>query len=155
MTSEKKQEFTYRVTRANPTELVVILYDMTLEYIAEAKAADTDYALAEAITLTRGCINELMASLNQKYPPAEELLKLYYFCIRRLAAAERKKELEPILEVEKVIRPLRDAYAQIAPQNTAGPVMGNSQTVYAGLTYGRNTLTENMTDNSSNRGLRV
>ena len=40
-------------------------------------------------------------------------------------------------------------------QNSSGPVMNNSQTVYAGLTYGRNQLTENMADQGSNRGMLV
>ena len=31
----------------------------------------------------------------------------------------------------------------------------NAQVVYAGLTYGRNTLTENMADQSMNRGMLV
>ena len=31
--------------------------------------------------------------------------------------------------------------------------MNNSQTVYAGLTYGKNVLTENMADQGANRGM--
>ena len=52
-------------------------------------------------------------------------------------------------EIRKVIAPLCDAYRQIQDQDTSGPVMNNSQTVYAGLTYGRNQLTENMADHES------
>lgn len=33
--------------------------------------------------------------------------------------------------------------------------MQNAQAVYVGLTYGKNTLTENMTDQSMNRGMLV
>ena len=33
--------------------------------------------------------------------------------------------------------------------------MNNSQTVYAGLTYGRNQLTENMADQGTNRGMLI
>ena len=50
---------------------------------------------------------------------------------------------------------LCDAYRQIQDQDTSGPVMNNSQTVYAGLTYGRNQLTENMADQGTNRGMLV
>ena len=58
-------------------------------------------------------------------------------------------------DIRKVIAPLCDAYRQIQDQNSSGPVMNNSQTVYAGLTYGRNQLTENMADQGSNRGMLV
>ena len=36
MTDELKKEFTLKITRANATELIVILYDMILVYIKEA-----------------------------------------------------------------------------------------------------------------------
>ena len=37
MDKEKKQEFTVRITNANRSQLVVILYDMILVYIEDAK----------------------------------------------------------------------------------------------------------------------
>ena len=36
MDKEKKQAYTRRITQANSTEMIVILYDMTLDYINEA-----------------------------------------------------------------------------------------------------------------------
>ena len=36
MKKEKKQEFTFRITRANKTQMVVILYDMVLTYLQDA-----------------------------------------------------------------------------------------------------------------------
>lgn len=158
MTREDKQQFTLRISQANSTELVVILYEMLLVYLREAKealAAEEDGMFHEAARKARGCLNELLQSLHLQYEPAPALQKLYLFCIRRLAAGEAKKDRKPLEEIEKVIDPLRDAYARIAAGNSAGPVMGNSQAVYAGLTYGRNTLTENMADQGANRGMYV
>ena len=62
-------------------------------------------------------------------------------------------EEKPLAEIEKVIRPLLGAYREVSARNPAGPVMENSQSVYVGLTYGRHTLTENMADQSPNRGM--
>lgn len=39
MTKELKQEFTLRITQANKTQLITILYEMVLLYLEEAKAA--------------------------------------------------------------------------------------------------------------------
>lgn len=158
MTKECKQQFTLRITQANPTQMIVILYEMLLCYLEEAEAAlqeEDKAAFSEAVRKARGCINELMRSLNLEYEPAPGLLQLYLYCIRRLAIAELHRKREAIDEITKVIEPLHDAYLQIADLNTAGPVMNNAQSVYAGLTYGKNTLTENMADQGANRGMLV
>lgn len=158
MTNGEKQDFTLRISQANSTQLIVILYEMLLCYVSDGKTALEQEKEAEfhaAIRRARGCVGELMNSLNLQYEPAPALLGLYGFCIRRLAAAESGKKAEPLNEVELIITRLRDAYEQIAGQNSAGAVMANSQTVYAGLTYGRNSLTENMADQGANRGMYV
>lgn len=158
MTKERKQQFTLRISQANSTEMVVILYEMLLCYLEEGEEAykvQDRTAYREAIRKARGCINELMNSLNLKFEPAPALLQIYFFCIRRLAACEVRNEDKCFEEIRRVIQPLRDAYGEIAGLNDKGPVMNNSQTVYAGLTYGRNTLTENMADQGTNRGMLV
>lgn len=158
MTKECKQQFTLRITQANATQMVVILYEMLLCYLEEAQAALAEgdkVAFKEAVRKTRGCLNELMHSLNMEYEPAPTLMQLYLFCIRRLAIGEVRRDASALAEVATIIRPLHDAYEEIAKQNESGPVMNNSQTVYAGLTYGKNTLTENMADQGANRGMLV
>ena len=155
MTKECKQQFTLRITQANATQLVVILYEMTLQYLADAEQAAEDAQFLEAVRSTRGCINELLNSLHREYSPATELSSLYLYCIRRLAVCEAKCDKAALADVRKVIAPLCEAYRQIQDQNPSGPVMNNSQTVYAGLTYGRNQLTENMADQGTNRGMLV
>lgn len=156
MRKEDKQQFTLRITRANPTELVAILYEMLLCYLEDGYQAldsEEEVLFHEAIRKARGCLNELIGSLDVRYQPAPEIQQLLLFCVRRLALGEARKDRALLMEAEKVIRPLKDAYAQLAKQNTAPPVMNNAQTVYAGLTYGRSALTENMTNQGANRGM--
>ena len=155
MTKECKQQFTLRITQANPTQLVVILYEMLLCYLEEAEQSQNMEELREAARKARGCFDELLRSLHPEYEPAPTLFQLYLYCIRRLAICESKEDRTVIAEIKKVIQPLRDAYAEIEKLNDRGPIMNNSQTVYAGLTYGRNTLTENMADQGTNRGMLV
>ena len=158
MTKEMKQQFTLRITQANPTDMIVILYEMTLQFLKEAKEAGEQADVAtykEGVRKVRACINELIASLHMEYEVAGNLYKLYMFCIRRLAYAEVRKEVKVLAEVEMVISKLKDAYAQIAPSNPAAPVMSNTQMVYSGLTYGKGALAEDMTHQSSNRGMLV
>lgn len=156
MTREQKQQFTLRISQANFTELVVILYEMLLCYLDECKTAldaENEGEFKEAVRKSRGCLNELMASLNMDYKISKELMQLYIFCIKRLARAEVKKDGMILDEIRKVIKPLHKAYSEVAVHNTQGPVMNNSQRIYTGLTYGRNTLAENMVYQSANRGV--
>ncbi len=63
MTSEKKQEFTLRISQANKTELVVILYDMFQAYLEDAEHAEGE-EFHNAISHARAVLNELIESLD-------------------------------------------------------------------------------------------
>lgn len=158
MTKELKQELTLRITQANKTQLITILYEMILLYLEEAKEAlhaenKADYK--NAIRKIRGCMNELTLSLHLEYEVAQNLLQLYLFINSELVQASIHFEEENLKHVESIIKQLHGAYQKIEKQDKSGPVMGNTQTVYAGLTYGRNTLTENLADAGTNRGFCV
>lgn len=158
MTKELKQEYTLRITQANKTQLITILYEMILFYIDEAGSAldaDDKPAYKHAIRKIRGCMNELTASLHLEYEIARNLLQLYLYINKELVHASIHYDKENLAHVELVIRPLYEAYKKIENQDESGPVMANTQTVYAGLTYGRNTLMENVTDPAENRGFCV
>ena len=76
MTREMKQEFTLRITQANKTQLITILYEMVLLYIDEAQEAlekEDKTAFRSAIRKIRGCMNELTSSLNFEYEIAQNL----------------------------------------------------------------------------------
>lgn len=158
MDNDKIQAYTRRITQANSTEMIVILYDMTLDYVSEAQSSlengDGDTGFTDAISKIQGCLSELINSLHMEYEPAGDLRRLYDFCIRRVAVSQAKKDGSILDEIVRVIKPLREAYSKITDKNTGGPVMGNSQTVYAGLTYGKDELIESLSTNA-NRGFLV
>ncbi len=158
MTKELKQQYTLKITQANKTQLVVILYEMLLIYIEEACQAHEKNDRAgfrEGIRKSRGCLKELMASLHFEYEPAMNLLQLYLYANRELARADIRNSTQELEHVKMVMTKLHEAYGKISEQDTSDPVMENTQTVYAGLTYGKHTLTENLSDQGSSRGFRV
>ena len=155
MTKELKQQFTLRITQANKSELIVILYDMLLAYVEDAKEAyaeENRAAFHDAIRKIRGCNQELIASLNLEYEPAMNLLSLYIYVNRELVHADVRNDIESLNHVVMVISGLKEAYEVVASQDKSDAVMQNTQAVYAGLTYGRGELTENMADQGMNRG---
>lgn len=158
MTDEKKQAYTVRITQANPTQLCVILYEILLDYLTEARAAyckgDRE-TFRSALDKSRGAVSQLLGSVNSGQPISETLRELYAFSLREIAKADAGNRVEPLEGVEKCMQQLRDAYAQISTMDARGQVMANAQTVYAGLTYGRNSLNENLADQGNSRGFRV
>ncbi|MDE7284224.1 MAG: flagellar export chaperone FliS [Lachnospiraceae bacterium] len=158
MTKELKQEFTLRITHANKTQLITILYEMILLYLAEAKETLSDEDKTEyknAIRKIRGCMDELITSLHIEYALAKNLLQLYLYINRELVQASMHYRQENLEHVEFIIKKLHTAWKQIETQDMSDPIMGNTQIVYAGLTYGRNTLTENMSNLKENRGFSI
>lgn len=158
MTKEMKQQFTLKITHANKSQLVVILYEMLLAYLDEAQDAHEKGDRADfrdGIRKARGCLNELMASLHFEYEPAFHLLQLYLYANRELARADIHNSTEELSHVRMVMTKLHEAYETVSSQDLSAPVMANTQTVYAGLTYGRNNLNENLADQGSSRGFRA
>lgn len=158
MTREQKQDFTRRITQANKTQLIVILYEMTLVYMGEAKTAQEAENRGEfraAIRRTRGCINELLASLHFEYELAMRLMQLYLYVNRELARAEVRNRKEPIQNAEKVIQGLLTAYQELSQQDTDPPLMVNAQTVYTGFTYDKRQLLDSLSNQGGNRGFSV
>ena len=51
-------------------------------------------------------------------------------------------------EAEKILKRLYTSFCEVAKSDTSGPLMRNTQQVYAGMTYGRTTLNESYMEDS-------
>lgn len=155
MTQEQKQNYTRRIAQANETQMITILYSMTLDYLADARNALMQNQTAEyEIQLTRAqnCINELIRSLDLGYAIANNLLQLYIFAKRELIAASVKRDPEYIDHVTDIFDKMYACYCELEKMNPAPAVISGAQTVYAGLTYGPGNLNETVQDPYRNRG---
>ena len=151
MENSLKQEFTRRLSQCNRGELIVIMYDIVFAYIEEAKLAyeKNNYdEYKEAIRKTQAGIDGLKKSLDFKYEIAKEIYPLYMYCYNALAKAIYQNRLDGLLEAEKILKRLYQSFCEVAKTDASGPLMGNTQQVYAGMTYGRTNLTENLVENT-------
>jgi flagellar protein FliS len=164
MDKEKKQMYSARVSQANASELVVITYEIIEDCIVEAKEELTKgekekfsfVIFEQEVGRARKLLNELMGSLDYSYKISLELLNLYRYADRQLSEALFQKKKEPLDNANKVLATLKKGFVEVAKQDTRGPVMENTQQVYAGLTYGRNALNEVLVNaNESSRGFRA
>lgn len=159
MDSGKLKAYTARVTQANRSELVVITYDVIIDSIEEAKKnfEAKDYLMYEKeLKRVQKLLNELMGSLDHRFPISRDLLQLYSFTNRRVIDALFKREPELLDTVVSVIGKLRVGFEGVAKEDKSAPVMGNTQKLYAGLTYGKHALNEVFVNgNEANRGFRA
>lgn len=151
MDNTLKQEFTRRLSQCNKGELIVIMYDIVFAYLEEAKAAyeKNEYVgYKEAIKKAQSVIDALIHALDFKYELSKELYRLYMYCKQTLAKAIYQNRLDGIAETEKILRSLYTSFCEVAKTDASGPLMSNTQQVYAGITYGRLELNENCIDDS-------
>ncbi len=151
MDNSLKQEFTRRLSQCNRGELIVIMYDIVFAYMDEAKSAHENKqyeAYKTAIKKAQAAIESLMKSLDFKYEISKDLYKLYVYTKNCLAKAIYQNRLDGILEAEKILKSLYASFCEAAKSDTSGPLMRNTQQVYAGMTYGKNTLNENCYEDS-------
>ncbi len=156
MTLEKKQEFTLKISEANKTQMITIIYEMVIYYLDEAidniGIGRKDDAI-KSLMRAQNCIDELIRSLNLDYELAKNLYQIYIFSKKELVVASATYSIHRIWRVLKNFKNLHDAYEELEKEDTSERLMGNTQKVYAGLTYGRYSLNENVTAQSYNRGL--
>ena len=150
MTDEKKKEFTRRLSQCNSSEMIVIQYDIFFTYLEDALMAFEagGEPFKEAIRHADAVLERLQSSLDFKYELAKQLYPLYNYSRRQLALAQAIHKKKPISNARNVMNKLYEAFVQIAAEDTSEPVMHNAQAVYAGYTYGRNSLNEATLDSA-------
>jgi flagellar secretion chaperone FliS len=124
------------VLTASPGQLVLLLYDGALNSLAIARGAFAlpakDLRRFETINRqlakARSIIAELQGRLDFQAGPefAEIMHRLYDYYNRRLLDANMRKEVEPVIEVENLLRQIRDTWSEMLlkrPSDVAEPVL--------------------------------
>jgi flagellar protein FliS len=114
---------TQSVMTASPGHLVLMLYDGALKFIGIAKEGfnlpESNPRRFELININlqkaQNIICELQCNLNREAGGdlSVTLDRLYDYYNRRLFEANLRKQIEPINEVERYIRELREAWSEM------------------------------------------
>ena len=85
--------------------------------------------------------------INRIYPGLTSMVMCFEdACPKELVSTAEEKTI-------KLLDSLKESFEKLAAQDDSGPAMSNTQSVYAGLTYGKGTLNESTS--SGNRGFTV
>ena len=155
MTEEKKQAYKLRITQANKTQLVTILYEMTNDYMSDAEkatvAGDLETADRENVH-AQGCVDQLISGLDMQYEISRNLLQLYLYAKQELVRAIADRDPVHYANARIVTEGLHKTYLELEKMDDSQPEMTNAQSVVAGMTYGQAGLNETVADPASNRG---
>lgn len=159
MTNEEIRDYTARISQANRSELVVILFDLFRYSVDRAEEAfkennkeDADKYLKKA----QDCVVELKGSLNFKYEISYKLDSLYRYVHEQIILSIVRREPVNFPSIREVMDGLAESFEKIAQSDNSETVMSNSQQVYAGLTYGKDSLNEVfMNSNEASRGFKA
>lgn len=138
MNKEAIKTFSYRISQASKTELVVIMYDMAQEYLNDAIQAlndDDKIGFCNNIRQVKRVIDELSSGLDMQYEIANELFVLYMQADKILIRCLARMDNEGLDKVENMLNKLRESFYKLSKDDDSGPVLKNVQQVYAGLTY--------------------
>lgn len=155
MNKDKISAFTLKIASSNGLGLISILYDIYEEYETDAldnfEAGQVDEAIA-ALKKCATVVSHLQKDLNFEYKVSGNLYALYDYVQRNVSKSIYKANSEGLIEAKKVMDELGDAFEQIAKEDTSAPLMRNTQSVVAGMTYGKGSLNESILGNERSRG---
>lgn len=158
MTLEKKQEFTLKISQANKTQMITILYEIVIDYLESAIQEMSENKENEALRSlqnAQNCIDELIRSVNTGYELGRNLRQIYIFSKKELMVAGATMGSRRIKRVLKNFQALCGAYRELEKYDNTDTLMGNTQKVYTGLTYGRNSMNVDISGYVANRGFRA
>lgn len=104
-----------QVGTATPEDLTLMLYSGAIKFLKRAKQAIQDKNFDHAHqfnTRVQDILDELIITLDRKYPVAEQMLLLYDYMKRRMIEANVKKDPAILDEVEEFFTEFHDTWKQ-------------------------------------------
>ena len=157
MTSQEINDYGVKISQANKTELIVIMYEMAIKYIDDGLESLSNNNIEEYrlnLKRSKAVINELTSVLDMSYVISYELRSLYIFINNVLVRADIRVETDELKRVREMLIKLSKSFKKVSADDNSGPVMENTQQLYAGLTYSKTSLNVDMY-NDVNRGFKV
>ena len=105
-----------KILTASPAELTLMLYDGAIKFcnIAIMGLEQNDIQKANNnIKKVQRIIDEFRATLDMKYPVAEDFDRVYKYLLSRLLEANIKKDKEILEEVNGHLRYMRDTWKEV------------------------------------------
>lgn len=107
---------TNRIMTATPAELTLMLYEGAIKFCNIAIIGIEESNIEKShnnIVKVENIIGEFIATLNHKYPVAQDFENVYNYLMDRLIEANMKKDKEILEEVLGYLREMRDTWKEV------------------------------------------
>ena len=145
MTAEEMNVYKMRIAQAGIAEFTLVMLEMEMQWIQEAISAydegDTEEFL-DCVSKAQSTQVELMNVLNMENPVAVDMFSVFAYNNKMLIQSKIKRQPQELSRCRKMLGKFYKSLQAIAGTDTEGPVMEQSEKVYAGLTYGTGGLVE-------------
>ena len=109
-----------RILTASPAELTLMLYEGAIKFgniaIMGMQQKDIEKAHVNLKKVQR-IVAEFRATLDMKYPVAQDFDRIYIYLEQRMTEANLKKDPEIMEEVVKHLRSMRDTWKEVMRLN--------------------------------------
>ena len=110
------QYYRSKILTASPAELTLMLYEGSIKFCNIAIMAIEHNEIEKAhtnIIRVQKIIDELRATLDMKYPVAQDFDRIYTYLLKRLLQANMKKDKEILEEIVSHLRSVRDTWKEV------------------------------------------
>lgn len=156
-----KSAYMLKISQASPAGLVVINFELILEYLqaASENVADKE-AFRAAVQKAKEGLEQLIQSLDFGVPVSHDFYEIYRYSHKLLCDVQFSSDGEAacsvLREVSELMEMLLEGWrttAEKADAETAGAVADEGvPKVYAGLTYGKDGNANEYIDENTDRG---
>jgi flagellin-specific chaperone FliS len=148
-----KSAYILRISQASPTGLVVISFELILEFLNESMQGD----FRENIQKAKEGIEQLIQSLDFSVPLSHDFYDIYNYCYKLLCdvhfSSDKETACNTVKEVIELMEMLLIGWRDCAEKaDTAETAEGGVPKVYTGLTYGKDGLANEYIDEDKDRG---
>ena len=149
------EDYLLRISQSTPAQLVIINYEIIIDFLNEALKAEDTAAFAIFTDKARHGLSQLIQGLDLKITIAQDLYQLYEYAYQLLTAAFFGYDRAAAEETRSMMNLLLTGWREAAAQDSdAVPMLDGVPQVYAGLTYQKDGLSEYI-DQDNNRGYSV
>jgi len=151
MTKETIQLFTNRISKANKTKMIVIVYDIALCHIDEAieNCSINFENYNKSVSYAMKCISDLIDALNFEYEISNQLLQIYTYIKKQLLLSKLNDSVENLENAKKILASMRETFVELAKQDTGSAMSETTEHVVVGMTYGKTNLNESIVNSNS------
>ncbi len=148
MTEEQMNVYKMRIAQAGIAEMTTIMLEMELQWMEDAVAAYEEKNLDEfvhCVDKAQAVQVELMNVMNRGNEVAENVYAVFAYINKQLIRSKIKRQPLEFDRLRAMLQKYHTSFQVIEKTDQGGPVMQQSEKVYAGLTYGAGGLVESST----------